>query len=380
MGLGLFERCPGPHAISGGEIRDHLLAQLGERARRWAAVGSPWSNVYGLARTLIAGSSALTLIFNSSTTLWRPIAGAASPPPFCAVSQLQKGTLYCLLPAHLEIARWIAVAVLLLVASGWRPRVTALLHWWIAVSFQLTASTLEGGDQAAAVLSLLLVPVALTDPRRWHWDPPPAYIAVPGFRGARRELATIVALSALLMVRIQVSGIYFHAAFGKLQGTEWEDGTAMYYWLSNPVFGATHFWADLLRPVLRSPALLAGITWGTIIVELLLFMGLLATRPARRVLLWLGIGLHLGVLLFMGLFSFSVTMFGALILYLQPTDTPFGFALNGIRNLIARIGLLPGRPRMGNEASRTDVAHELPVTVPTDACTKGTIGNRIPST
>jgi len=139
-------------------------------------------------------------------------------------------------------------------------------------------------------------------------------------------LGALVALSGLLAVRLQVCGIYYHAAFGKLQGTEWADGTAMYYWLSNPTFGATPFIGRLLRPVLGSSVLLAGLTWGTIVAELFLFMGLLATHRARRFLLWLGVTLHLGILVFMGLFSFSVTMFGALVLYLRPSREPFDFS------------------------------------------------------
>jgi antimicrobial peptide system SdpB family protein len=303
-----------------------MLAAIGERARRWADTGSPWTNVYGAARTLIAVSSALTLVFNDSTTLWRPIAGVVTRPPFCTVNTVQRGALYCLMPNHLDIARWVAVAILVLVASGWQPRITGILHWWVAASYQLTASTLEGGDQAAAVLTLLLIPVTLTDPRTWHWQAAPAQAEEAGGRAFLRSLRALVALSALLVTRIQVCGMYFHAGFGKMEGAEWADGTAMYYWLSNPTFGAVHAWASVLRPILRNSALLAGITWGTIVVELFLFMGLVATRPVRRVLLWLGIMLHLGVLLFMGLFTFSVTMFGALVLYLRPTDEPFAWS------------------------------------------------------
>jgi antimicrobial peptide system SdpB family protein len=303
-----------------------VLTELGRRAQRWADAGSPWTNVYGTGRSLIALSSALTLAFNQSTTLWRPIAGVAMKPPFCGGRALQKASLYCVMPTHLDAARWIGVIVLLVVASGWRPRFTALFHWWVAVSFQLTASTLEGGDQAAAVLTLLLIPVAITDPRKWHWEPSPSNTSERTFA---RSVTALIALAALLVVRLQVCGIYFHAAFGKLQGTEWADGTAMYYWLSNPTFGATRFLSSVLRPILSNSALLASVTWGTIIVELFLFMGLAATRSVKRVLLVLGISLHLGVLIFMGLVSFSLTMFGALVLYLRPSDEPFAFSLPG---------------------------------------------------
>ncbi len=296
-----------------------MLTALGDRAKRWTETGAPWTNVYGVARSLMALASALTLAFNQSSTLWRPIAGVVSRAPFCTTNVLQKGALYCLLPTHLDLSRWIAVALLLVVASGYRPQLTGIVHWWVAASYQLTASTLEGGDQAAAVLTLLLIPVTLTDPRRWHWQSLPTTDQPPTLA---RSLRTLVALSALVATRVQVCGIYFHAAFGKMQGTEWADGTAMYYWLQHPTFGATSFWAPVLRPLLSSAPLLAGTTWGTIIVELFLFMGLIATRPARKALLLLGLLLHVGVLVFMGLFTFSLMMFAALLLYLWPTDEP----------------------------------------------------------
>jgi antimicrobial peptide system SdpB family protein len=216
----------------------------------------------------------------------------------------------------------IAVAVLLVVAIGWRPRFTGVVHWWLSLSFQLTGSTMEGGDQAIAVLTLLLIPITLTDPRQWHWQAAPASTHPTSLRKSGRALASLVALSAALAIRVQVSGIYFHASVAKLLVTEWQDGTAMYYWLNSPVFGAPLLLRGMLAPLLRHAGFLAAITWSPIAVELLLFMGIIASRPARRVLLVLGIGLHLGILILMGLFTFSLVMFGALLLYLRPFDLP----------------------------------------------------------
>jgi antimicrobial peptide system SdpB family protein len=312
-----------------------MLRALGKWALARAESSPPWTNVYGLARTLLAASSALTLMFNDSSTLFRPIAGTAARPPFCT-NVADKAALYCLLPKHLELARLIAVVLLLVVASGYRPRFTGLVHWWLALSYQLTASTLEGGDQAAAVLTLLLVPITLTDPRRWHWQARPERSERSGWHGSARAFASLVALSAALAIRLQVSGIYFHAAVAKLLVTEWQDGTAMYYWLSHPVFGAPTALRAVLMPLMRHATILAAMTWGPILVEVFLFMGLVASRPVRRVLLPLGIALHLGILLFMGLSSFSITMFAALILYLRPFDEPFVLRTARLRALLDR--------------------------------------------
>jgi hypothetical protein len=67
----------------------------------------------------------------------------------------------------------------------------------------------------------------------------------------------------------------------------------------------------------------ALLTWGVIVIEALLAAGLLASKPARKLLLSAGIALHLAILVFQGLFSFSITMFGALILFLRPVEDLF---------------------------------------------------------
>jgi len=136
------------------------LTKLGEFS--WSQVESynPWTNVYGLARTLIATGTCLTLIFNAPSILFRPAAGIDQFP---VCHGLGSYGVFCLADPYLELARWGSVIALIIIASGWRPRVTALPHWWITFSLQNSAITIDGGDQIAAVLTFLLIPLALTD-------------------------------------------------------------------------------------------------------------------------------------------------------------------------------------------------------------------------
>jgi antimicrobial peptide system SdpB family protein len=278
----------------------------------------PFTNVYGFARSLLALATATTLMFDSTATLFRPLAGIPTTPPFCAET-VQKLSPFCLAPrGHLDLVRWLAVVLLLVVASGWRPRVTGIIHWWIALGFQTTATVVDGGDQVAVVLTLLLLPITLADGRRWHWS---RDSGAP--RSTMQRLGRLVALSAVLAMRVQVAAIYLHAGVGKMKVTEWADGTAMYYWLKNPTFGLNPVVQPLLLPLLTNSTAVTLLTWGTIVLEVFLAMGLLATRRARAVLLVLGIALHLGIMVFMGLFSFALTMFAALILFLRPLDQEF---------------------------------------------------------
>jgi antimicrobial peptide system SdpB family protein len=316
-----------------------MLTSIGRIARRWAIEIDPWTNVYGVARTLMAGATALTLALNGTSTLFRPLAGNPASPPFCQVF-LQKTDIFCLMPHHLDVARWIAVSILLVVASGWRPRITGVLHWWVSMALQISASTVDGGDQCASVLTLLIVPITLMDDREWHWS-----ARKPGKVGGWEEIKRLVAISTSVAVRLQVAGIYYHAAVGKLRVTEWSDGTAIYYWLTHPLFGLNKVFEPMVRPLLVSPIAVPMLTWGVIILELFLMMGIVATERVKKILLAAGILLHSAIMLFQGLGSFSLTMFGALILFLRPFDEPFHMPQR--LSLIDRLRAAKPIPRSG---------------------------------
>ena len=77
-----------------------------------------------------------------------------------------------------------------------------------------------------------------------------------------------------------------------------------------------------LGPLLNAAPVPAMIGWGTIALELALAASLMAKLRYRMVLLGLGIMLHFGILVFMGLTSFAVTMWGALFFLLWPLERP----------------------------------------------------------
>lgn len=294
-----------------------MLEKLGRWGMRLAAT-SPWTNVYGLARSLLAAGTFGTLAFSSADTLFRPALGVP-PAPYCeGVSRI---SMFCFAPPEqLGVARWLAVAILAMVISGWRPQWTALPHWWVAFSLQTSITIPDGGDHINAILTLLLLPVALTDGRKWHWSLPGPFGSPPAT--AREESRRVVALMALWTIRLQVAIVYFHAVVGKLGVEEWVDGTALYYWLTDPTFGAPSWITPVLEPVLTTPLTLALLTWGTLVLELLLAVGLLLPERARQRVLLAGIAFHSAIAITMGLVSFGLAMFGALILYLRPVDQP----------------------------------------------------------
>jgi antimicrobial peptide system SdpB family protein len=325
-----------------------MLSAIGRRTLAWVDAATPWSNVVGVARSLLALSTALTLTLSSPNALFRPAVGI-DQVPVCEV--VHGAGLFCVATRHgmsLDLTRVLAILALLVVASGWRPRLTGVLHWWIAWSFDANALTLDGGDQVAAVLTLILLPITLTDPRAWHWSAPPERRP-----GLAHDTLRIIALVALTCARVQVAGIYFHAAVAKFAVTEWADGTVLWYWLLDPSLGAPGWLTPVLRPLLASAAV-APLTWSVLALESLLASALILPKSRWAPLLAGGIALHAGIIVLHGLVSFALAMFAALVLYLRPTERVFTFRWPSLR--VGRLAVFP-RGQRGRREER-----DLPAT------------------
>jgi antimicrobial peptide system SdpB family protein len=273
---------------------------------------APHTNVLGLARSVLACGTLLTLIcnpahyfFNKSTegVYFNPLLDFTSFP-------LNRLNFFFLFGVdNAPIMKWVGVLALLIVISGYFIRVTSVIHWWIALSFMLGSSLLDGGDQIASIMSFLLIPICLTDNRKNHWFITPA----------KQSPANIIAILFIWLVRLQVAVIYLDAAVGKFAVTEWKNGTALYYWLNHSVFGFPDLYKPILDRVLANTFLQPGLTYGVLILELCLFLALTASERYRKILFPIAVGFHFFIILFHGIFSFFFSIAAGLILYLLPT-------------------------------------------------------------
>lgn len=291
---------------------------------------NPWTNVYGTARSILAFGTLLTFLFHDTNVLFKPTGQFAPLPKAAIVAKLS--LFHLISPQYLEIARWIAIIILLVVISGWRPRITGLPHWWVTFSFATSAIAIEGGDQISAVLTLLLLPVALTDPRKWHWSTLKNENPTLKFK-----IFALLAISSLFVIRLQVSLIYFNAGVAKLNVSEWKNGTALYYWFTHKIFGVSPWLEPVLMPLLTNSVSVTFLTWGTIALEILLFMALVMDKRWWPVMLKVGLLFHFGIIVIHGLVTFFFAMAGALILYLRPFELQFVFletTLKKIKNFI----------------------------------------------
>ncbi len=282
--------------------------------------------VYGLARSIIASGTLLTLLFNDVNSLF-VVGTGIQEVPIC--NSYNNFGLFCISGnEYLSVAKIIAVFFLTLVIIGWRPRYTAFFHWWITFSFYSSATVIDGSDQIANNIALLLIPICLCDHRKWVWK---------GFQFDEHkiinELKYSVIITTYWVIKLQVAVIYLHAGVAKLFVEEWGNGTAIYYWLTHPTYGLSNGLDVLLYPIITSP-MVALISWSVLTLEIILFSALFFkdNNILKSYLMVFGIVFHFFILLFHGLFSFFFTMSGALLLYLFPLN-PNNIILEIFKNI-----------------------------------------------
>lgn len=278
----------------------------------FAESNSVWTNTYGVARSILSLGTLLTLLTNSNDILFKK---AAVRPDSCDPFNL---SLYCIFD-NLLVGKIISIVILALVVSGWRPRFTGLLHCWVMYSLINSASILDGGDHIASIITMLLLPITLTDNRKWHWT----QLTSPEPVNTIYGLKNIIAKSCLIIIKVQVSVIYLNAAAAKLAIKEWVDGTAIYYWFKHPLFGYPSWIEPLIEPLILNGTTLFMISWGTMIFEFLLFAGIVMDKRYKKIFLFFGILFHCGIFLIHDLASFLFTMAACLILFLRPSNEPF---------------------------------------------------------
>ncbi|NTE01518.1 HTTM domain-containing protein [Agrobacterium tumefaciens] len=277
----------------------------------------PYTNVIGLARTLIAVGTLLTLICNPVYTLFNTIKNGKVVNPLLSgdipINDYNFFTLFGF--ENIIYTKIAAILILVLVISGRFIRVSGILHWWVTTSFMLSASIIDGGDQIGAIITLLLIPHCLTDGRKSHWT---KVEAVP-------HPANIIGITSIILIRIQVFVIYFHAAVGKLNVAEWINGTAIYYWLNHSAFGMPLWLSHITNPLLKNSLFVSALTYGCILFEIILCMSLLASSRFKKNLLVFAITFHILIIFYHGIFSFFFAISSGLVIYLYPFYRPINF-------------------------------------------------------
>lgn len=273
-------------------------------------LGSTWA----VTRTAVAGASLLTLLANHPSAVHiadRSLAAAGR------CDGLSRITVACGLTGgeYTWLTHVVLVGLFAAVVSGLLPAVTGLLHPYAALSLMTALSTVDGGEQAALVFSVLAVPVRLADPRRSHWASWPREMRPTHATALRRSTLVVF----ILVTEVQISVIYLQAGIAKLAVPEWVEGTAIYYWTIDGYLPPPTFAAPAVAAFATVPLIVLGATYGTVVLELLLGVSLLIRSwRVRAVLLVVALAFHLLIALTFAIWSFALTMAGLVLLLLSP--------------------------------------------------------------
>ncbi|MFH8404666.1 HTTM domain-containing protein [Streptomyces sp. NPDC018019] len=164
-------------------------------------------------------------------------------------------------------------------------------------------------------------------------------------------IGKLVHNGAMLVIVVEVCLIYATAGWYKIQGSRWQDGTAVYYPMHLDYFSP---WPELSRVLADSGLLIMLITYGTVIVQVA-FPFTLFNRRLKNVLLVAMICEHLSIAFLLGLPFFSLAMITADAVFLP---TVFLVWLGG-RSSAVRDRVLPRRTR-GPERGRPAAAGVRP--------------------
>nr|WP_299067884.1 sporulation-delaying protein SdpB family protein [uncultured Allomuricauda sp.] len=274
---------------------------------------NPFTNLYGLARSLLAFGTLTIFIFNDISFLFdKAIIESMSNSSFL----FTKLNLFVSLGwDNLIYARILSIIVLITVIVGYFPQVTAILHWYIAFSLQNGGSIIDGGDQINSILTAFIVPIAILDNRKNHWDKPKNNVS---------DYRKIIAHFMFMLISLQMSFLYFHSAVEKLYGTEhWTNGTALYYIFNDPTFGLSKTFYGLISFVIQNKFVVI-MTWSVLILELFISYNLMARRNKRVFAFYIGFLFHFSIAFFFGLISFGFAMTAGLCLFALPYNNFVG--------------------------------------------------------
>ncbi|MGX6748804.1 HTTM domain-containing protein [Streptomyces xantholiticus] len=333
-----------------------LLRELPHRHDLYGPDG-PWS--WDMGQELIAGNNAFSVLLWSDSALW------------------------------FEFVYGVGVLSSLLMMLGWRTRAVSVLFMVSVLSLQNRSIFVgDGGDNVVHLMAVYLVltrcaQVWSLDARRAARAPGPGHDragpvlwtvlgamlfvdtvvgrvggdtwilvlfwglwvahglwwAVNRFapdsepRTLLDVLANLVHNAALVVIMAEVCLIYATAGWYKIQGSRWQDGTALYYPLKLDYFTP---WPELSGLLASGGVMVMLLTYGTVLVQVA-FPFTLFNRRVKNVLLVVMMLEHAAIAVLLGLPFFSLAMIAADAVFL-----PTGF-LVGLGALVVRsLGRLPG--------------------------------------
>ncbi len=287
-------------------------------------------NLISFSRMLLALSTLLTLVFGGLTDNFRNTHLSLLKENMSGIMSLNM----FLWEWNLIIPYTICLIILILVIIGFMPRLTCILHSWVSYSVFYSMLIVEGGDQLNVILTLLLIPICFVDNRLISWTSCKSQIPKWDFN----NLLPFNKLIALFVIQLQMAFLYFNAGISKVFAPEWNNGTALYYWFNENIFGAPPIISKSIGWIFTNNWSVTILTWGVILLEI--FAGLaIFFKPKIKFKIGLILILfHISIFLIHGLATFLLSMTAGIILYLFPLQKTLNANFLDLKKIIyARI-------------------------------------------
>lgn len=208
----------------------------------------------------------------------------------------------------------LAIVAGVLFTLGWRTRISSVLFCFVVVALENRSPLItDGGDNVLVIMSLFLCFTRCgrhwsLDARRLRSGPREPRRDLPEWRlelgAVREQMANVLHNGAVLAIAFQVCVIYATAGLYKVQGSMWQDGTAMGYVLRLHWFQP---WPGLDSWLLGHAVLLAIAGYVTVFVQVG-FPFTVFTPKLKYPSLVILAGMHLSIAVLLGLPFFSLLM------------------------------------------------------------------------
>ena len=253
----------------------------------------------GLAAVLLAQAVALSAnlddLYGSLGLAQRPVTEAMTPPgvPRLGWATDALAAYGVSEPDAVGAVFTLYAASLVGLLIGWRTRLAAAVAWLTHLMFKAGNPSTYGVDEFAhiALFYCVCFPVG----HAWSLD-----VRAGRADGASSPLARL----GLRVLQLHLCVAYLASGLEKASGAQWWSGEAVWRALMRTDLGSAAWDFGWLADV---PWLARLACWGTLVVEVG-YAFLVWPRRTRRVWAAAAIGLHLGIAVFMGLWSFSAVM------------------------------------------------------------------------
>lgn len=268
------------------------------------------SDTITLVRTLLALCFLTTLLFTPINDLFPEMHFLQLKKNVDSLTKLN----FFLWFDDIKIPYFISIIMLLIVISGFYPRITCFIQTWVSYSIYYTYLITDGGDQINIILTFLLLPICLLDNRRNGWNKNNLHII-------NNNLFLLYNASiALVFIQIQMAILYFNAGVAKMFSNAWLNGTAVYYWFNDPTFGAPEWLNYCIGFLFKNDYTVSLISWSVMILEIILFVGFFLKQKYKYLLFIIAFIFHFIIFIIHGLPSFGLSMTAGLILFYFKLD------------------------------------------------------------